>query len=537
MASYHLTATVGGSGASADHAAYIGRDGKHKKKVAEDDLEAAGHGNLPEWARDDPHVFWQAADDHERANGSTYREFVVALPRELSPSQRQSLVEDFIRQELGDRHVYLWGIHNPKAALEGGEQPHAHIMYSERILDGIERPAEQFFKRYNGKNPEKGGCKKASGGKTKDENVSALLVTRERWAVIQNDHLARHDHAARVDHRSLRDQGIDREPERHLGQAQIQTNAPSVARVQAAREDRKLAEILRNATEAASRRLARLKALAAAVLQRAARRPLLPSREAQPTVAPVQAIQAPVQSTPDRIDELADYLALRKTSLNRLVREGQILEEKHHQTPDREARHAQAIRVEIENMKPPGIFASKATRDAHEARLAGLRSKGQMAMNAAHEGEVQLKRARQLQNPPPNLVDLVIEKQQPGLTTRMRLLLADAALVEQAKARGKLRLEQATTRQRADRVFDEIRSHANARLTKAIGYADDGNRWTALPSSVQKLVEGINQLAGERRELALRKVQENFRAAPASALKLEAEMKAAQRSRDPGISR
>jgi len=44
-------------------------------------------------------------------------------------------------------------------------------------------------------------------------------------------------------------------------------------------------------------------------------------------------------------------------------------------------------------------------------------------------------------------------------------------------------------------------------------------------------------LAGERREFALRKVQENFRAAPASALKLEAEMKAAQRSRDPGISR
>jgi len=50
-------------------------------------------------------------------------------------------------------------------------------------------------------------------------------------------------------------------------------------------------------------------------------------------------------------------------------------------------------------------------------------------------------------------------------------------------------------------------------------------------------VQGINHLAGEQREFALHKIQENFRAAPASALKLEMEMKAAQRIRDLCISR
>ncbi|MGK3681354.1 hypothetical protein ACSLOD_28105, partial [Escherichia coli] len=41
-----------------------------------------------EWARDNPSHFWQAADQFERANGSTYRELEIALPRELTPEQR-----------------------------------------------------------------------------------------------------------------------------------------------------------------------------------------------------------------------------------------------------------------------------------------------------------------------------------------------------------------------------------------------------------------------------------------------------------------
>ena len=56
-------------------------------------------------------------------------EIEVALPRELTPEQRRELVEDFIQQELGDRHAYQWAIHTPKAALEKGEQQigRAHV--------------------------------------------------------------------------------------------------------------------------------------------------------------------------------------------------------------------------------------------------------------------------------------------------------------------------------------------------------------------------------------------------------------------------
>lgn len=221
MASYHLTAKIGQKGKAAPHASYISREGKYQGRERYEDLEATGHGNMPKWAEHSPVNFWEAADEYERANGSAYREIEVALPRELTPDQRRDLVEDFVRRELGDEHVYQWAIHTPKAALEKGEQPHAHIMYSERRLDGIERDPDQFFKRYNAKNPEKGGAQKASGGKARGELKQELLQLRERWADVQNIHLQLNGHDVRVDHRSLKDQGIDRAPEKHLGGAGV----------------------------------------------------------------------------------------------------------------------------------------------------------------------------------------------------------------------------------------------------------------------------------------------------------------------------
>jgi hypothetical protein len=225
MASYHLSAKIGPKGKATAHAAYISREGKYSGSDRYEDLESKGSGNMPKWAEQNAAHFWNAADEHERANGSAYREIEVALPRELTPDQRRELVEDFVRQELGDQHAYQWAIHTPKAALEGGDQPHAHIMYSERRMDGIERDPSQLFKRYNAKNPERGGAQKASGGKARGEMKDELLLTRQRWADVQNAHLERYGHAARVDHRSLAEQGIERAPEKHLGGAGVRALA------------------------------------------------------------------------------------------------------------------------------------------------------------------------------------------------------------------------------------------------------------------------------------------------------------------------
>jgi hypothetical protein len=215
MASYHCTVKAGASSSASAHAAYIERDGKYKTK-SRDDLEAVESGNLPSWAERSSD-FWKASDSYERANAKGYREYEVALPREMLPAQRLELVRDFIRQELGDCHAYTFAIHNPRAALEGGEQPHAHIMFSERQRDSIERPEAQYFKRWNAKNPEKGGCKKGDGYKSAEQRKTELVALRERWASLQNGHLEKHGHADRVDHRTLKERGIERMPTEHLG--------------------------------------------------------------------------------------------------------------------------------------------------------------------------------------------------------------------------------------------------------------------------------------------------------------------------------
>ena len=159
----------------------------------------------------------------ERTNGHAYREFELALPRELTPEQRADLVRSFVAQELGERHAYTFAIHNPIAALDGGEQPHAHVMFSDRKRDGIERDPGQYFRRYNAKVPVRGGCQKEQGSNaaTQSERVAErkqqLVALRARWAERTNAHLEQHGHGARVDHRSLAERDIDRTPEPHFG--------------------------------------------------------------------------------------------------------------------------------------------------------------------------------------------------------------------------------------------------------------------------------------------------------------------------------
>ena len=73
--------------------------------------------------------------------------------------------------------------------MDGKEQPHAHIMFSERTRDGVERDPEQYFKRYNSKHPERGGAKKANTGIKPSERKQDLKDQRNRWEELCNQHL------------------------------------------------------------------------------------------------------------------------------------------------------------------------------------------------------------------------------------------------------------------------------------------------------------------------------------------------------------
>lgn len=212
MAIERLSAKVGKKGSAGSHARYITRQEQYAKPDGDDERVYTGHGNLPVWTLGDPIAFFDASDTFERANGSTYKEWEIALPRELSDDQLVALIEDFIAEQIGERFVYVYGLHIPKAS-DGGEQPHCHLMFSERELDGIERSREQFFKRANKKNPELGGCVKANTGLKSSERKELLFAVREAWAVTCNRHLEASGFDTRIDMRSYADRGIDKIPE------------------------------------------------------------------------------------------------------------------------------------------------------------------------------------------------------------------------------------------------------------------------------------------------------------------------------------
>ena len=248
---------VGKKGKAAPHAAYIVREGQYAKRLERGEkLEATEAGNMPAWAKAQPQQFWRAADVFERVNGTTYREMEIALPRELEPAQRAELVRAFVRQAIGEHHAYQWAIHTPNAA-DGGDQPHVHLMFSERQCDGIERDPDQYFKRYNAKAPEKGGARKGYGpsaGKTLTaaERAAELKALRERWQVLCNEHLEMAGHGQRIDMRSYAERGIKLAPERKQlpsewrGQGKAKVIELRAARRDAFKAHRELANVMPN---------------------------------------------------------------------------------------------------------------------------------------------------------------------------------------------------------------------------------------------------------------------------------------------------
>ena len=197
---------------AAAHFTYLVREGRYHK--SHPDLEYVRHENYPEWAEKNPVVFWNAADLYERANGRTYTEFEIALPRELSRSDRIDLLNDFLEEVLSTRHPYTAVIHNP-IALDGKPNPHAHVQFTERKLDGVERPPETFFSRANKKHPEKGGAAKDRDLHRREK----VQEFRQSWQFLVNEALERAGKRERVDLRSLKKRGIDRPPEPKLGQS------------------------------------------------------------------------------------------------------------------------------------------------------------------------------------------------------------------------------------------------------------------------------------------------------------------------------
>lgn len=192
-----------------EKAAYATREGQFADR---DDLALSGAANLPAWATDAAD-FWQEAEANDF--GRTATSIRLDLPRNLSRPRQLKALETFIQQQLTNRPV-SWGWHIDDAS-DGAENSHVHILASNRVQDGIDRDRETFFKRYNTKEPERGGTRKAYfSGAHSSQRKEQWQGFRSSWAAILNEQLSA-EGLPLVDPRSLKDQGIDREPQRKRG--------------------------------------------------------------------------------------------------------------------------------------------------------------------------------------------------------------------------------------------------------------------------------------------------------------------------------
>ena len=161
------------------------------------------------WARDRT-ALWNAAERAEkRIDARVAREYELALPHELSKVQRVALVRAFA-EEIANKYGVAVDVAIHRAHREGDERnSHAHVLTTTRSITATGLGAKTDIELGDRDRAKKGLGRAA-------EEIKSI---RARWAALTNEHLKEAQLDVRVDHRSLRDQGIDREPTVHVGPA------------------------------------------------------------------------------------------------------------------------------------------------------------------------------------------------------------------------------------------------------------------------------------------------------------------------------
>ena len=173
---------------------YITRTAHYKnhKDNLHEKVEYVKSGNMPSFAEKRPDQFWEAAHVYERKNARTAASQIIALPKELTVQQRIELAEALIKQFTDEFNFpYTAAIHNHVGEIGGQDQPHLHIMYCERSVDEHNRTAEQFFSRYNDKDPATGGAKKVTPD-VRGKGKTIINEMRVDTEVIINEHLEKY---------------------------------------------------------------------------------------------------------------------------------------------------------------------------------------------------------------------------------------------------------------------------------------------------------------------------------------------------------
>lgn len=137
-----------------------------------------------------PLMAWlDGQEQGDRKNARVIDKIVVALPSELDHEQNLSLLQNFGERMTEGRAAWMAAIHDGPG---DADNPHAHMIFRDRDAETGKRVMLTT---------EKGSTQRF----------------RDAWEQEANIALERAGFEERIDKRSLKDQGIDREPQLHVG--------------------------------------------------------------------------------------------------------------------------------------------------------------------------------------------------------------------------------------------------------------------------------------------------------------------------------
>ncbi|MCY3843296.1 MAG: MobA/MobL family protein, partial [Acidobacteria bacterium] len=183
----HVNVKTGSRGTGQSAAAkydYVSRAGKYGA-ARQDEVVHLESGCMPSFASSDARLYWAAADCHERSNGRLFRSLTAALPNSLDAAGRLDLARSFAAHVTAGELPYTLVVHAGLSKVEGKpDNPHLHLVFSERVNDGVARAAEQWVRRAapKGGDPGTGGARKSERTKPR----AWLEETRQAWAAEMN---------------------------------------------------------------------------------------------------------------------------------------------------------------------------------------------------------------------------------------------------------------------------------------------------------------------------------------------------------------
>ena len=181
------------------HVNYITREDACSKVLA---------GNMPDSREDGARAFFdrEANKDGVAANARIADTFIIALPIELSKQQRHQAVASFMDKIGKGRIAWLAAFHDMG---EDEHNPHCHLILRDADVETGRKVLGTTTSAKDVREAEAHGWKVPPRMTSKDLRVA--------WCEHLNGEMERHGHEARFDARTLKEQGVDREPQIHVG--------------------------------------------------------------------------------------------------------------------------------------------------------------------------------------------------------------------------------------------------------------------------------------------------------------------------------